>query len=530
MISRRTLLGLAAALQAARLFPSAARAADAPASLSFGPAAPFDFEALKAMAADLAAKPYSPPPMPDPAIVKTMNFDTAKHIVPDPDYALFGDGRGPYPISLLAVGQLFSKSVRMFKLADGQASEVLFRPEYFRSPPGGPLSRLPATPAPFAGLEFLQADDKPNLRGHEGWARFLGASYFRGVGEADQFGLSARGLAQNSGVANPEEFPDFTHFWVGEGATDDDPVLLYALLDGPSVAGAYRFVMHRGRATTMDITLQLHLRQPIERLGIAPMTSMFWYSEAVKGAATDWRPEVHDSDGLAMWTGTGEHLWRPLIDPDKLTISKFADESPRGFGLMQRDKAYDHYLDAVFYEKRPCGWVEPIGIWGKGSVELLEIPTDNEIYDNVVAMWVPEAPNKAGDVLDYRYNLLWRDTDPFPGDLALCVATRLGAGAVQGAPRSTVLRKFVLEFKGGYLATLAADARPEAVLTASRGTFSHVVIEPSPDGDLGLWRIQFDLDPRGSDPVDVRCHLLYDGKPLTETWVYRYVPFASPVR
>ena len=530
MISRRTLLKIAAAVQASASFPRAVDAADAPSKLSFGPATPFGFETLKTMAADLGAKPYVPPPMPDPAIVKTMNFDTAKHIIPDPDYALFGDGRGAYPISFLAVGQLFPKSVRMFALEGDAAREVLFHADYFKSPPGGPLSRLPETPAPFAGFELGQAYDAPGLRGHEGWARFIGGSYFRAVGEADQFGLSARGLAQNSGVAIPEEFPDFTHFWIGEGPNDDDPVLVYALLDGPSVAGAYRFVMRRFRATTMEITCELHLRKPIERLGIAPMTSMFWYSETVKGAATDWRPEVHDSDGLAMWTGKGEHLWRPLNDPAKLDISVFDDENPRGFGLMQRDKTYDHYRDAVFYEKRPCCWCQPIGDWGKGSVQLLEIPTDNEIYDNIVAMWVPAEPNHAGQVLTFRYNLLWRDADPYPGDLALCVATSLGAGAIQGAPRSTVLRKFMVEFKGAFLTTLEADAKPVAVLTASRGTFSHIITEPSPDGALDLWRTQFDLDPRGTDPVEVRCHLAYDGKPLTETWLFRYIPFASPVR
>ena len=528
MITRRTLLKLAAAVQAFRVAPAAA--ADAPSKLSFGAPARFDFETLQAMAADLATKPYAPPPMPDPEIVKTMNFDTAKHILPDPDHALFGDGRGAYPIALLAVGQLFPKTVRMFALTGGEAREVLFQADYFKSPPGGPLSRLKPTPAPFAGLEFLQAYDRNDLRGHEGWARFVGASYFRGVGEADQFGLSARAIAQNSGIAIPEEFPDFTHFWVGEGAGDDDPVALYALLDGPSIVGAYRFLMHRGRGTTMDITMRLHIRKPIDRLGISPMTSMYWYSESVKGAATDWRPEVHDSDGVALWTRKGEHLWRPLNDPATLTISKFSDDGFRGFGLMQRDKTYDHYLDAVFYEKRPCCWCEPVGDWGKGSVQLLEIPTDNEIYDNIVLSWISDTPNKAGDVLDYRYRLLWRDADPFPGDLALCVATRLGAGGIQGAPRSTTLRKFILEFRGAFPATLAADAKPQSMLEASRGTFENVIVEPSPDGDLSLWRIQFDLDPQGNDPVDVRCHLAFDGKPVTETWVYRYEPFASPVR
>lgn len=527
MLSRRTLLKLAAAVQLPPFTPATAKVA---LKLSFGPTEPFSFDMLKTRAAALAAKPYVPPPMPDPTIVKTMNYDTAKNITPDPDYALFGNGEGAYPVTFLAVGQLFAKSVRLFAVEGGNAREVLFRSDYFKSPPGGPLSRLPAAPAPFAGFEIRQANDKPQLRDHEGWARFIGASYFRAVGEANQFGLSARGIAQNTGVANPEEFPDFTHFWIGEGAKDGDPVFVYALLDGPSVAGAYRFIMHRARATTMDITCELHLRKPIERLGIAPLTSMFWYSETVKGAGADWRPEIHDSDGLAMWNGKGEHLWRPLNDPPTLNVSAFEDENPRGFGLMQRDKTYDHYLDAVSYEKRPCGWVEPIGDWGKGSVQLVEIPTDNEIYDNVIAMWVPAEPNQAGQTLGYRYKLLWRDTDPFPGDLALCVATRLGAGAIQGAPRSKVLRKFMVEFKGAFLATLDQDEVPEAVLTASRGTFSHIITEPSPDGALDLWRTQFDLDPQGNDPVEMRCFLRHKGKPLTETWIYRYIPFESPVR
>jgi glucans biosynthesis protein len=327
-----------------------------------------------------------------------------------------------------------------------------------------------------------------------------------------------------------EEFPDFTHFWIAEGKAKGDPVEVYALLDGPSVAGAYRFIMHRGRATTMDITCQLHLRKPIERLGIAPLTSMFWYSESVKGAAVDWRPEVHDSDGLAMWTGKGEHIWRPLNDPAKLDITVFEDENPRGFGLMQRDKNYDHYLDVVQYERRPCGWVEPLGRWGKGSVQLVEIPTDNEIYDNVIAMWVPTEPTRIGQVLDYRYNLHWKDADPFPGQLALCVATRLGKGGYLGAPRSDTLRNFMVEFKGPILATLDEGQVPDAELDSSNGRFQFVKVEPSPDGASDHWRVRFDLDPEGHDVVDLRCTLRFAGKPLTETWTFHYVRFASPVR
>ena len=528
--SRRNLFKLAAAVQLLPWIRTSALAKSAPEGLIYGKDEPFSFDMLKARAKALADNPYAAPPRPDPDLVKTMDYDVEKSTDFDLDRALYADGAGAYPVTFLTVGQLFPKSVRMYALHDGTAREIVYSPDYYTFPAGSPMERLKSDPSPFAGFEIHQADDKPLLSGHEGWARFVGASYFRAVGEADQFGLSARGLAQNTGVANPEEFPDFTHFWIAEGKEDTDPVEVYALLDGPSVAGAYRFVMHRGHAVTMEISCQLNLRRPIERLGIAPLTSMYWYSETVKAKAADWRPEVHDSDGLAIWNGKGEHLWRPLINPPTLQISAFEDENPKGFGLMQRDKNYDHYLDAVFYEKRPCAWVEPLDAWGKGSVQLVEISTDNEIYDNIIAMWVAADPTHAGQTLDFRYKLYWRDYDPFPGDLARCVATRLGMGDVQGAPRSTVLRKFMLEFQGPNLVALDEGDKPEPVVTASRGSFSNFWTEPSPDGTRDLWRTQFDLDPEGTGPVEMRFYLRLNGKPLTETWTYRYIPFVSSAR
>ncbi len=528
--SRRHLLKLAAALQLLPLTGAAADAKPKTEGLTFGPGEAFDFDLLKARARALAAKPYVAPPTPDPELVKGMDYDAAHETEFDLDRALYADGEGAYPVIFLPVGQLFPKSVRMHALRDGVAREIIYSPDYYYFPKGSPMERLRSEPSPFAGFEVRQADDKLDLREHEGWTRFIGASYFRAVGEANQFGLSARGVAQNTGLANPEEFPDFTHFWIAEGKQNTDPVEVYALLDGPSLSGAYRFICHRGRASTMDISCELTLRTPIERLGIAPLTSMYWYSETVKPTAADWRPEIHDSDGLAIWNGKGEHLWRPLLNPPTLQISSFEDGGPKGFGLMQRDKTYEHYIDAVFYEKRPCAWVEPRGDWGRGSVQLVEIPTDNEIYDNIAAMWVPAEPTRAGQQLAYDYRLYWRDLDPFPGDLARCVATRLGMGAVGGAIRSKVLRKFLIEFQGPILATLDEGDRPEPVVTVSRGTLSSFWTEVSPDGTRDLWRTQFDLDPQGGDPVEMRCFLRLNGRPLTETWTYRYIPFVSTPR
>jgi glucans biosynthesis protein len=276
----------------------------------------------------------------------------------------------------------------------------------------------------------------------------------------------------------------------------------------------------------MEIDNQLHLRRDVARFGITPLTSMFWFSETIKPTAADWRPEIHDSDGLALWTGTGERIWRPLNNPPHIAVSAFSDDNPRGFGLVQRDRNFDHYQDGVFYERRPTLWVEPLGPWGKGSVQLIEIPTDDEIHDNIGAMWVPAEPAQAGSVHDFRYRLTWAANEPHPGALARCTATRLGNGGQPGTVRPKGVRKFMIEFLGGPLGDLPPGVLPEPVLTASRGTFSYIRTEAVPDDVPGHWRAQFDLTATGSEPVELRCYLRHGDSVLSETWLYQYHPTA----
>jgi periplasmic glucans biosynthesis protein len=275
----------------------------------------------------------------------------------------------------------------------------------------------------------------------------------------------------------------------------------------------------------MDIEQALFLRASISRFGVAPLTSMYWFSETKKKTAIDWRPEIHDSDGLAIWAGSGERIWRPLNNPPRIMTSAFVDENPRGFGLLQRDRVFDHYLDGVFYDRRPSLWVEPKGAWGKGSVQLVEIPTDDEIHDNVVAMWVPEKPVAAGSEIDLSYRLHWLADEPTPTELARCVATRLGNGGQPGQPRPLGVRKFVVEFLGAPLAALPFGDKPEPVLWSSRGVFSYIFTEAVPDDVPGHWRAQFDLTVMGQDPVEMRLFLRAGDKILSETWSFQYHPF-----
>lgn len=325
-----------------------------------------------------------------------------------------------------------------------------------------------------------------------------------------------------------EEFPDFTQFWFETPTDDRQPTMtLYALLEGRSVCGAYRFVVNRTKGVVMDIDAALFLRQSVDRFGIAPLTSMFWFSETAKRTAIDWRPEVHDSDGLALWTGTGERIWRPLNNPGRTMASAFSDNNPKGFGLLQRDRLFDHYQDGVYYQNRPSLWVETLGDWGEGSVQLVEIPTDDEIHDNIVAMWVPREPAEAGNQYRLKYRLHWLADEPYPTTLARCVATRLGNGGLPGQPRPKGVRKFVVEFTGPPLEKLAFGVKTEAVLWASRGAFSNVFTEPVPDDNAGHWRAQFDLSAEGNDPVEMRLYLRLGEQTLSETWLYQYHPFAE---
>ena len=502
--------------------------AGAESRLKFGPAQRFSFELLKQRARNLAQGAHTPPPQPAPDITEKIDYATHGQIKFRTEAALQSEGPGNFPVTFFHLGKFFQKAVKIHSVEAGEAREVIYRADYFDMPEDSIARRLPEG-AGFAGLRIQENRNGQLDWRKNDWVAFLGASYFRAIGELHQYGLSARGLAVN--VANPtapfvEEFPHFTEFWIEEPA-GSNAVLVYALLDGPSVVGAYRFSMQRDRAVLMDVDAIVFLRRDIARLGIAPLTSMYWFSETVKPTAVDWRPELHDSDGLALWTGEGERIWRPLNNPARLAVSAFDDDRPRGFGLSQRDRSFDHYLDGVRYDLRPTLWVEPLSGFDRGAVQLVEMPTDDEIHDNINAMWVPAQAAKAGSTFEFSYRLHWSADEAPVEQLARCVATRLGNGGVPGLPRPKGVRKFMVEFLGGPLAKLPFGTKPEAVLSASRGEFSYVYTEAVPDDVPGHWRAQFDLTVGKADPVEMRLYLKNGNETLSETWAYQYHPFGN---
>jgi glucans biosynthesis protein len=508
------------------LSPDTASAAESASGLKYGPSEEFTFEALVERARKAATRPYVAPVKPAPEIVKKIDYDAHGKIRFKPDRALYAEGPGAYPVTFFHLGNFFQSSVRMFEIrreAEGRtkAREILYSPDYFDMPVDSVARKLPKSSG-FAGFRFNEARGRADWKTQD-WLAFLGASYFRAIGSLGQYGLSARGIAVNTTAPVPEEFPDFTEFYVQGSPSDTEPSTVFAYLDGPSVSGAYKFACRRGSGVVMDVEAAVFVRRTVPQLGIAPLTSMFWFSEYDKTFRIDWRPEVHDSDGLALWTGSGERVFRPLNDPTRTVTSSFVDNSPKGFGLLQRDRVFDHYLDGVNYDRRPSLWVEPVGDWGPGSVQLVEIPTNDEIHDNIVVFWAPQTPPTAGTAYRLRYRLHWQADEPFPAEnLARVVATRIGRGGKPGQPRPKGVTKFVVEFAGKTLETLPKDAKPAARVTASRGEVSYVFVEAIPN--VKRWRAQFDVAATGTDPVELRLFLASGDQALTETWLYQLEP------
>jgi periplasmic glucans biosynthesis protein len=526
LIRRRVFVrSLAAGAALAPLALSPARAFAKPTGLRFGQPFAFSFDGLIERARKLATAPYKEPYRPAPDIVSRIDYEVHGKIHWKTSAALFGDLPAGYPVTFFHLGQFFQKSVKMHELRAGQAREILYSPEYFDMPADSIARKLPKDSG-FAGFRLQEDKARADWKTHD-WLAFLGASYFRAIGALEQYGLSARGIAVNTTVpGTPEEFPDFVEFYLEPALNEHEPVIVYALLDGPSICGAFRFACQRGTGVLMDVDSALFTRKDIAQLGITPLTSMYWFSENDRAYRVDWRPEVHDSDGLALWNGKGERIFRPLNDPTRVVTSSFYDKSPKGFGLLQRDRDYEHYLDGVNYDKRPSLWVEPIGDWGEGAVQLVEIPTDDEIHDNIVAFWVPAAPAKAGSALRYRYRLHWLADEPYPAtNVARVFATRIGRGGEPGKARPKGVVKFVVEFAGKPIDTLPTSEKLTAKITASRGAVSYMFVEPV--GTTKRWRAQFDVTPEGKEPVELRMYLCNAKQTLSETWLYQLEPRSS---
>jgi glucans biosynthesis protein len=414
----------------------------------------------------------------------------------------------PFRLELLRAGYNLQTAVLVSTVENGTAQDVVATPAMFEMQSTLP-AQLGKVSLPLSGFRL-----RSRINSTKVWDEFLvfqGASYFRAVAKNLLYGLSARGLAINTAEPSGEEFPLFTHFWIEKPAPRATSIVIYALLESESTTGAYRFTVQPGVETLTDVDLTLFPRKEIRVAGIAPLTSMFLFDETNRGRLDDYRPEVHDSDGLQIAAASDEQIFRPLANPIKLQVSTFTSQQPKGFGLVQRSREQSDFQDFdAQYERRPSAWVEPHGDWGPGAVELVEIPSGRESNDNIVAFWRMTQPLTVGHPAHFAYRIIWCAEPPLPKGLGKTIATRSGA-SLDGKRRV-----FLLDFVG-------AGEKVDGLrldLNASAGRISNATLISN--GALHGLRASFEIDPRDADLIEMRLRIMRGDKPVTETWLYRW--------
>lgn len=484
------------------------------------------FADVKAMAAHLAEQPYKPEKQ-APEFLLNLTYEQWRDIRFKPGSSLWRSRNLPFEIQFFHPGVYYRHPVDVYVIDGQKTTEIPFSPEIFDYGENQFDQEIPEDLG-FAGFRVHYKLNRPDYK--DEFAVFLGASYFRAVGKSMHYGLSSRGLAIDTGLDSGEEFPLFTKFWLVQPGSGAEQLVVYALLQSQSYTGAYEFTLHPGVVTQTRVNSRIYQRTPVKKLGIAPLTSMFYYGENTeKPPQGDFRPEVHDSDGLLIAQSTGEWIWHPLRNPKTLSILEFKAPNPIGFGLLQRDLEFDHYQDLeALYNKRPSAWIKPTGgDWGNGRIELIMIPSDKEVNDNIVAFWVPDIADQT-EVLSFSYIISWFFPSRSPHGGGVVNATFASADDQEKT------RSLLVDFKGGKLDSLNSQAFPGARVTAGEA-ISIVEQRVQKNPYINGWRMVLKIRAKDqstlekvlankSEPIHLRGFLHLGEDVLTETWRYAFYP------
>jgi glucans biosynthesis protein len=477
-------------------------------ALAAAPAVAFDFEDVAREAERVARAPYRKPAPADPGLA--MSYDAYRKLRFKSEHSTWRDSSTPFELRYFALGRNFTRPLVLHEIVGGEVRPLKLPPHAFDGTASSAV----------AGFRVHRWVGEP--RRSEEVGAFLGASYFRLVAQGLRYGLSARGLAVDTVGGEGEEFPEFTTYWLQRPQPGDTEVRFYALLESPRVTGAYGFVLRPSAGNTVaEVRARLILRAPVARLGLAPLTSMFLGGEN-QPPVQDYRPEVHDSDGLQVLSGSGEWLWRPLVNPRGTFVTSYAMVSVRGFGLMQRDRAFTSYQDLeAHYELRPSAWVEPLNDWGPGRVELLQFHTPDETHDNVGAYWVPDKLAAPGQPMEFAWRVTITDSKPLPPG-AWVAQSRFGHGYREGKLPAGRMQ-FHLDFAGPALQGLSEED-VEAVATGNANVRDMRVIA-LPNPAVQGWRVTLDYERvNPQQPVELRAFLRAGSRTLSETWSHALPP------
>lgn len=488
--------------------------------------AAFGFEDVAEKAQKLASAPYEAPAE-IPKFMQTMSYDAYQNIRFDPEKSLWRENGSRFQVMMVPPGLFYRHAVKLNVIDSEGTHDIPFRKSDFTFADPEVAKRVPANLG-FAGFKLTYP-----LKGKQEQNQFMvfaGASYFRGVGRDNSFGISARGLAIDTGLSGGEEFPSFTEFWLERPSPDAHAMTFYGLLEGESVTGAYEFAVYPGEVTRLQVRARLFPRSSVELLGVAPLTSMFYYGENTGRPRGEWRAQVHDSDGLQIHNGgSGEWLWRPLLNPRELQMDYLMTDNVRGFGLLQRDRNFDDYHDLqARYELRPSAWVKTEGDWGPGQVVLVQLPTENETNDNIVAFWRPQEKVVAGQKLEYAYEVQFGAEGLGGNPMGHVVNTYVGDGSIIGGGAEKGAYRILVDFNGGVLDKQRPRAPVLSNVTAMEGgeVLEHFV---EYNEALKGWRLSMLVRPATRKSLSLRAFLSLGDETLTETWTYR-LPANNDIR
>jgi glucans biosynthesis protein len=510
MLKRREVLRLAggvAALTALSARPGRAQQGQSPDEVL-----PFSATFVADLARNLAAKPFSAPSSDLPSALNGLNVDAYAGIKAKEERFLWAQDPSGFAIEPLHRGFVFTTPMQIHMVEDGLSRRLAYDSGSFDF---GAI-KLGSAPAglDFSGFRIHQRDDNGKL--HE-IAMFQGATFFRALAPGQSYGVTARGLSVQAGDSRGEEFPIFRAVWIEKPTRANNVVVIHALLDSDSLTGAYRFTVHPGDAVIIDTECSLFPRVNIDNFGLGTMSATCLFNDIDRRGADDLRDAAAEVSGLQILTGADEWVWRPVANRNALQISEFIDRNPHGFGFIQRGRDFTDYHDeAQHWERRPSVWIEPIGDWGAGSVELLEIPSDAESAQNIIAFWRGKPGLVKGQQADFAYRQFWCWTPPSRPPLSAAVASRGGRGA------NGRQRRFLVDFRGEALADPVRVANLKANLIASSGKVVAVEFFPTPA--VKSCQVQFDIEIAGDKPCELRLTLEAQGAPISETWLYRWTP------
>lgn len=511
-MNRRDFIKFASAVSLAAALPEAAWADDVDAAEAASDGVAFSEEWLFRQAENLARQPFEAPRLSLPSELADLDRRQYEAIRYRPEASVWRNENSNFNLRFFHTGFQYKTPVAIYLIEGDRARRFPYSVSQFAF--GEPLNAPPSdSQAGFSGIDVLGPIDDPGEKAS--FLTFQGASFFRAIASDQVFGAVARAISVNTAQPQGEEFPVFRSLWIRKPAPRERSITIYALLDGPSLAGAYKFDVEPGRSTIIDVTCSLFPRRDLGHVGIAPVNSMYFFGTADASRPDDYRPNVHSSEGLRIWNASDEWIWRPLINPEQLQYSVFLDRTPKGFGLMQRKRAFQDFEDITAqFDDRPSLWITPRHDWGDGAVDLIEVPSSSEIYNNIIAFWRPRRPLQAGARHDFRYRLTWGWGPPFRSPQFIVSQTRTGQGG------SDDRRVFAVDFiserscDNCNLPSIMADVR------AGEGEIADVSVRYNPA--IGGQRVNFEFRPGAQSQTDLRCQLKRDDQVISETWVYRW--------